>query len=107
MVLRLALLFSFGCGKEEAGRVVSEETYPGEYAEMYCRIQVDCERTDLSLDSCTQQIQSSVESEIGSGCFDESAAVECLDILEVISCADFFNIEKDAWSVCGEVDACD
>ena len=107
MVLQLVLLFSFACGKEDEARVVSEATYPGEYAEMYCRIQVDCERTDLSIESCTEQIQSSMETELASGCFNERAAVECLDILEVISCADFEDAEKGAWDVCGDVDVCD
>ena len=107
MVLRLALLLSFGCGKEEASRVVSEDTYPAEYAEMICRIQVDCDRTEMALDSCVEEIESSMASEIESGCFDEAAAVECLDILEVISCEDFGDAEMDAWSVCGEVDSCD
>lgn len=102
MVLRLGLVFILGCADEEQERLVSEETYPEEYAEAMCSLQVDCEmRNDL--ESCKTETADRWVDKLDQGCFDEAAARECLDALESIDCAGFENHEADH---CTDVDEC-
>ncbi len=102
MVLRLGILFMFGCGADEQQRVVSEESYPEEYAEAMCSLQVECELRD-DLESCKTETATRWVDKLDQGCFDEAAARECLDSLESIDCEGFGNNEADH---CTDVDEC-
>ena len=103
MVLRLICLLLFGCASEEKPRVVSEETYPSEYAEAICDVQIECGLMD-DLDACQSDIESRWEDKLSLGCFDESAARDCLDTLEALTCSGY---EAGESSMCADVDECE
>ena len=100
MLLMVAMLT--GCAGEEEPRAVSEETYPQEYADAMCALQVQCGELD-DLEECKSLVKSSWVRKLESGCFDASAARECLDVLESVSCAAYMDGES---SVCTDVDEC-
>ena len=105
MGLRLGLLFLLvACGPEEkAQREVSQGTYPTEYAAALCPIQLECMDTDVTMEECLELNESSVRGKLERNCFNKDVAIECLDTLDELSCADFDNNE---WSMCGDVDDC-
>jgi hypothetical protein len=102
VVMRLVLLFALGCGTEEEEREVSKDTYAAEYTEAICAVQVRCELFD-DQESCVTSVLPQWEDKIDSGCFDEFAARDCLDILETLTCDGYFD---DEWSICSDVDVC-
>ena len=102
MNVRIVFLLVLGCAEEEKQRSVSEETYPTEYAESMCAVQVRCGEQD-DVEACESLVESSWIRKLESGCFDEAAARECLDTLESISCAGYADGES---SMCTDVDEC-
>ena len=92
-----------GCAEEEdKGRRAYEDTYPSEYAEAICTVQVECGFV-TDLESCRTDLENRWVDKLRLGCFDEFAAIECLDTLESITCAGY---EGNAWSMCADVDEC-
>ena len=106
MVMRLGwFVFLLGCApEEEPEREVSQATYPTEYAEALCSIQIECTSTDLTVEECQDLAESSVRGKLERNCFNEDYAVECLDILEGMTCNGY---EENIWSICGDVDDCE
>ena len=102
LVMRLVLLLVLGCGPEEEARVVSKDTYPTEYAEAVCSVQLGCDLVE-EVDDCIESVESQWEGKLNMGCFDKAAAAECLDILETITCAGY---DDGVWSICSDVDDC-
>ena len=100
--MRLVLLLVIGCGAEEEERVVSQDTYPNEYAAAICAVQFDCDLWD-DVETCVETVESRWEGKLNMGCFDETAAKQCLDVLDSLDCAGYDN---DEWSVCNDVDDC-
>ena len=105
MVVRLSwLLLGVGCGPEDDPvREVSQGTYPSEYAEAICSVQIECTSADVTVEECRELTESSVRSKLERNCFNEDVAVQCLDILDEITCNGY---EENVWSVCGDVDDC-
>ena len=102
MILLLSITWLTGCAGEKEPRAVSEETYPKEYADAMCAVQVRCGEMD-DLGDCQSVVESSWVRKLASGCFDASAARECLDVLESVSCDGYLDGES---SVCTDVDEC-
>ena len=105
MGLRIGLVLALmGCApEEEEEREVSQAAYPSEYAEALCRIQMQCSDADISMTECQELAESSVRGKLERNCFNESAAVDCLDTLDDLTCSGY---ESDEWSICGDVDDC-
>jgi len=105
VVLRLiCMVFLVGCGSgEDPPREVSKATYPAAYAEAICSIQIECTSTDVSLSECEELTGTSVRNKLERNCFNEDVAVQCLDVLEEMTCNEY---EENIWSMCGDVDDC-
>jgi len=91
-----------GCGKDDEPRAVSEETYPTEYADAICAVQIECGLME-DLDACRGDIEERWIEKLSLGCFDDSAARECLDALESTDCDGYNDGET---SMCADVDEC-
>ena len=102
MVLRIMIVLMAGCAEEEKPRAVSEETYPPEYAEAICTLQIECGLRD-DFASCAADIESRWVDKLSLGCFDETAARDCLDTLNSLSCDGY---EAGDSSMCADVDEC-
>ena len=102
MVLRVAFVLVVGCDTEEKPRVVSQDTYPAEYAKAICAVQLDCGFV-TDVESCESDVASRWVDKLDLGCFNKPAARECLDTVEWITCAGY---EADEWSMCSDVDEC-